>query len=48
MRGKGKAIAIRPVVEIMKRHLPTVVRATGFRTTSRDSIRLFEVPNPSK
>jgi hypothetical protein len=42
MRGKGKAIAIQPVVDIMKRHLPNVVRTTGFRTTSRDSIRLFE------
>jgi hypothetical protein len=42
MKGKGKAIAIRPVVEIMKRHLPRVARTIGIRTTSRDSLRLFE------
>ena len=42
MKGKGKAIAIRPVVDIMKRHLPKVVRAIGVRTTSQDSLRLFE------
>ena len=38
----GKTSPILPVVEIIERRLPEVVRPLGYDTNSRDSLRLFE------
>ena len=42
VRRCGKTSPIFSVVEIIKQALPTILKPTGYRTSSRDSVRLFE------
>jgi hypothetical protein len=42
VRRCGKTSPIFSVVEIIKQTVPTILKTAGFRTSSRDSVRLFE------
>jgi hypothetical protein len=42
VRRCGKTSPIFSVVEIIKQTVPTILKTAGYRTSSRDSVRLFE------
>ena len=44
VRRCGKTSQIFGVVEIIKQTVPTLLKTAGYRTSSRDSVRLFEGP----